>query len=151
MLVISGQSGCGKTHISACAARERLKNAGLPGKFEFFYWIREIRDLKSLQVNDYPAFADRMEKLKTCAMLLVDGLFDSRVTEADITLIDEILYFRAFSDNAGTVINTRLDLRRMASQAPSVFARLQASAKGCMINLKRENGRNYNACACVEF
>ena len=151
MLVISGQSGCGKTHISACAARARLKTCGSAERMEFFYWIRDIRELKSLQINDYPAFTDRMEKLKTCQMLLIDGLFDSRQSEADITLIDEILYFRAFSENAGTVINTRLDLRRMAAQVPGVFARLQACAQGYMVNIKRSADRNYNACACIEF
>ena len=151
MLVISGQSGCGKTHISACAAAERLRFCGQGGRADWFYWSRDIRDLKSQQVNDYPAFSSRIEQLKVCNMLVIDGLFDMRQTEADITLIDELLYFRALTDNAGTIITTRLNLRQLASQAPSVFARLQAAAHDYMINLKREPGRNYNACACVEF
>lgn len=151
MLVISGQSGCGKTHISACAASERLRFCGHGGRADWFYWSRDIRDLKSQQVNDYPAFSAKIEYLKTCKMLVVDGLFDTRQTDADITLIDELLYFRALTDNAGTIITTRLNLRQIASQAPSVFARLQAAAPGYMINLKREPGRNFNACACVEF
>lgn len=151
MLVISGQSGCGKTHISACAARDRLKTCELTGKAEWFYWSRDIRDLKSQQVNDYPAFSSRIEQLKVCNMLVIDGLFDARQTDADITLIDELLYFRALTNNAGTIITTRLNLRQLASQAPSVFARMQAAARGFMFNLKREPGRNYYACACVEF
>ena len=151
MLVISGQSGCGKTHISACAAYERLRFCGQGGRADWFYWSRDIRDLKSQQVNDYPAFSAKIEHLKTYKMLVIDGLFDMRQTDADITLIDEILYFRALTDNAGTIITTRSNLRQIASQAPSVFARLQAAAQGYMINLKREPARNYNACACVEF
>ena len=150
MLLICGQSGCGKTHIAAAAAKARAA-AFTAGKYEFFYWSSDIRDLKNLQINDYPNFSAKLEKLKTCPLLFLDGVFDTKPTDADLAILDELLFFRSVSGNVGTIITSRKSVPAIASAAPSVFARLQAACGQYIINLKKAPERNFYASQAQEF
>ncbi len=84
---VSGQSGCGKTHICTAVCGEIISRGG---SLRYFQWVRDGTRLKQL-VNEYGEYEKEIRALITTPYLYVDDLFKQEITAADIRLAYEIL------------------------------------------------------------
>lgn len=142
--VISGQPGCGKTHLctALCGA---LLNRGVP--VTYMQWVTESRKLRAV-AND-PDFDTMLEPFIDIEVLYIDDLFKQRahkdvnVSDAEARMLFEILNKRYFMNKA-TVISTEWYLEsELMALDDGTFSRVYERAKGFMISVERDQSKNY--------
>lgn len=98
---ISGQSGCGKTHICTAICNEIVKQ----GKsLVYFRWASDATALK-MRINDPEYYESEIEKLTGCDLLYIDDLLKSSPSDADLRLLYEIINGR-YNEKRSTVISS---------------------------------------------
>lgn len=90
---ISGQSGCGKTHLCTAICNELIEKGG---RLRYFQWVRDGTRLKRL-VNEGPGYEEEIRELIRIPFLYIDDLFKQELTAADIRLAYEILNGRCIA------------------------------------------------------
>ena len=84
---ISGQSGCGKTHLCTAVCNEIIRQGG---RLRYLQWVRDGTRLKQLVV-EREAYEREIAALIETPYLYIDDLFKQELTAADIRLAYEIL------------------------------------------------------------
>lgn len=84
---ISGQSGCGKTHICTAVCNEIMRHGG---RLRYFQWVKDGTRLKQL-VNEREQYEKEINALIKMPYLYLDDLFKQEITAADIRLVYEII------------------------------------------------------------
>lgn len=136
---IGGQSGSGKTHISAAIANYQ-RNQGV--KTKYIVWTDEINKLKNYEDTSY------LESLKKIECLYIDDLFKrvgtgttNGLTSPDITKTWELLNFRA-SNKLKTIISTELTLDEITAIDESLAGRIKQKAHKYCLSLKKDSTKN---------
>lgn len=142
-LYISGNPGCGKTHICTAVCGELLR-----GGMEVVYmqWLAEARRLKSY-INE-PDFDRLVERYTDCAVLYVDDLFKQTwtgkpiLTEADVKMAFAILNDR-YLRNMPTIISSEWSLGSLMEADEGVFSRVYERCKEHTVHVPRDAKYNY--------
>lgn len=136
---IGGQSGAGKTHISAAIANYQRKKGV---KTKYIVWTDEINKLKNYEDTSY------LETLKRVECLYIDDLFKrvgtngtNGLTSPDITKTWELLNFRA-SNKLKTIISTELTLDEILTIDESLAGRIKQKAHKYCLSLKKDKAKN---------
>lgn len=145
-LLLSGQSGSGKTHLCTAVCRQRL----LAGdEVRYMPWRDEISRLKVLSPD-----SDQREKLlselKTAPLLYMDDLFKTGrsadgtalPTAADVNIAFEILNYR-YINHLPTIISTEKTPQELLEIDEATASRIMERAKGNIIHISRREKRNY--------
>ena len=85
---ISGQSGCGKTHICTAICNEIMIRGG---RLKYLQWTKDSTRLKQQLVNEPEQYRKAIDELIRIPYLYLDDLFKQDVTNADIRLAYEII------------------------------------------------------------
>lgn len=85
---ISGQSGCGKTHLCTAICNEIIEHGG---RLRYFQWVRDGTRLKQLVTEPNGGYDREIDTLIKTPYLYIDDLFKQELTAADIRLAYEIL------------------------------------------------------------
>lgn len=94
-----GQTGSGKTHLAIGISSLLLKKGiGVM----YFPYESEIKKLKQMVMDE--KYQEEIEQYKTADVLLIDDLFKETWTNADVSIIFEIINYRYF--NAKPIIFT---------------------------------------------
>lgn len=103
---ISGQSGCGKTHLCTAICNALIEQGG---RLLFFQWVRDGTRLKQLVTERDGGYDGEIAALIQTQYLYIDDLFKQEVTAADVRLAYEILNGRY---NAGrpTILSSERSL-----------------------------------------
>jgi len=134
---ISGQSGCGKTHICTAICNEIIERGG---RLRYFQWVRDGTRLKQLLTERDSGYDREIDTLIDTPYLYIDDLFKQEVSAADMRLAYELLNGRY---NAGrpTILSSEHDLK---------FIRAVRNGEGDAIA-----GRIFESCGrgkfCVEL
>lgn len=108
---LSGQSGCGKTHLCTAVCNEIIERGG---RLRYFQWVRDGTRLKQL-MDDYGAYQKEIDALIGMRYLYIDDLFKQEITAADIRLAYEILNGRYIAGRPTILSSERsLDFIRKA-------------------------------------
>ena len=107
---ISGQSGCGKTHICTAICNEIIK-AG--GRLRYFQWVRDGTRLKQI-VNERGQYEKEIDALIEMPYLYMDDLFKQEITAADIRLVYEIVNGR-YNAERPTILSSERNLAYIRS------------------------------------
>jgi len=83
---LSGQSGCGKTHLCTALCNEIIRRGG---SLRYFRWVKDGTRLKQL-VSD-TAYDREIRALITTPYLYVDDLLKQEISAGDIRLVYEIV------------------------------------------------------------
>ena len=108
-LVMSGQSGSGKTHLCTAIFQELIKQANLKGIY--MMWNTEIPRLIALRKSTFTDNQEKYDKLiedyKETDVLYIDDLFklDAKMKEDSLSLAYEIINYRYINDKI-TIIST---------------------------------------------
>lgn len=129
-LLLSGQPGCGKTHLCTAAAG-RFILAG--AETRYMCWVDESTGLKAC-VNDDAEYQRRMKQLKTCKVLYIDDFWKTQrgqqPTPADVKLAFDLLNYRYCNRGLITIISTERTAEEMLDIDQGVGSRIYEMTKG---------------------
>lgn len=128
-LLLSGQPGCGKTHLCTAAAG-RFIAAG--AETRYMCWVDESTALKAC-VTDDAEYQRRMQPLKTCKVLYIDDFWKTQrgqqPTPADVKLAFDLLNYR-YCNRSITMISTERTMDEMLDIDQGVGSRIYEMTKG---------------------
>lgn len=134
-IIITGQSGCGKTFILSTALVE-LANGG--HLIQYLKWLEQGKHIKSL-IMDAERYSQEIWKYKTCEILYIDDFLktgkNSTPTDADISLALEIIDFRK-ENHMATMISSERSLQEILSLDEALGGRI---LELCKIRLELNN------------
>lgn len=143
-LYVSGQSGCGKTHLCTAALVELVKQEALSG--EYIRWLDMSEKLDAIRFS-----SDELEKFKhtltTCDILYIDDLFKKMKSapissrEFDNTL--SILDARYKNPALMTIISGERTMEELGQMDEAFAGRIHERCGKHIVQIKREAGRNY--------
>jgi DNA replication protein DnaC len=123
-LVLTGVTGCGKTHLAAAIANYRLKE-GKPAKFVI---VPDFLDhLRSTFSPESPVTYDQLfEEVKNAPLLIMDDFGEQSTTPWAQEKLYQVINYR-YNARLATVITTRLATDEMADPIASRFLDHQLS------------------------
>lgn len=90
-IILAGNPGCGKTHLSLALANNLLKKKGK--KVLYISYVKAILEIKQNTVNQ-DQYKALMDKYKTVEVLFIDDFLKGKTTEFDINVLFEIIDYR---------------------------------------------------------
>ena len=140
-LYVGGQVGCGKTHIctSVCAKlMEKLEPV------RYMLWREEADEIKALA--NTTEYSDRLSELKSAETLYIDDFLKVKrgetPTAAEVRLAFELINAR-YIKRARTIISSEWHTDELLGIDEALGSRIVEMARGNIVNVRRENGRNY--------
>lgn len=155
-LFISGQSGCGKTHLCTAVCGAMLR-AGIPVRY--MLWMDDSMKIKASRFDE-EAFYELLEPLKQVDVLYIDDLFKGasskredrngyskpvkpNPTDADIRLCYEIINARCMR-NKKTIITCEWSiLGDLMEVDEALFGRVFQKSKAFIFEIDRDHRKNY--------
>lgn len=129
-LLLSGQPGCGKTHLCTAAAG-RFIVAG--AETRYMCWVDESTALKAC-VTDDAEYSRKAKPLKECKVLYIDDFWKTQKgqnpTPADVKLAFDILNYRYCNRGLITIISTERTVDEMLEIDQGVGSRIYEMTKG---------------------
>jgi DNA replication protein DnaC len=139
-LFVSGQPGCGKTHICTAVVGELLRRG------EAVRYMRWVEDGQAIKYADFEERQSKIEPLQTCSVLYIDDFLKNqtgtKVDPREIKLAFEILNMR-YCNRLKTIISTEYSTNEIAQMDEATGSRIIQRSRGYQINIKREEGRNW--------
>lgn len=132
---ISGNSGCGKTHITTAICGSLMLKCN---RLHYMKWREDSTKLKSL-IND-SRYAEEISKLKRVPVLYIDDLFKGAVTEADIKLAFEIINER-YVNRMPTLFSSERNINEIAEIDEAIAGRINERAQHYALNVKSIGNR----------
>lgn len=138
-LLMSGSSGCGKTHLCSAVVQVLMHEHRIPVKYMLYR--DEIETMKSRESMETGGRLRTMETLKRTDTLYIDDLFKGGVSDADIRIVFEILDYR-YRANKRTIVSTELSVDALKQVDEAIAGRIleRSSAKVLIMD---KPGRNY--------
>lgn len=132
---ISGNSGCGKTHITTAICGSLIMKCN---RLHYMKWREDSTKLKSL-IND-SRYAEEISKLKRVPVLYIDDLFKGAVTEADIKLAFEVINER-YVNRMPTLFSSERSINEIAEIDEAIAGRINERAQRYALNVKSIGNR----------
>lgn len=147
--ILSGMSGCGKTHLCTALFKELVYTFCLSGFY--MLWNEEMPKLASMRKSsaseNQAKYEKRLEELKNCDILYIDDLFklDSRNKDDSISICYEIINYR-YINNKLTMISTEIERKQFENIDTAIWGRIfEKSGKGMFwLSIVGED-KNYRA------
>lgn len=135
--ILSGQSGCGKTHL--CTA---IANSFLAQNKNVIYlpYRDDIPKLKRHATDDI-FYSKQMDTWQTAPILYIDDLFKKHTT-ADIGIMFELLDYRA-RNNLCTMISTELTFTELLEIDEAVAGRILENCGKWKMQIEKDKKKNY--------
>lgn len=139
---ISGQPGCGKTHICSAIVGYLLKNGK---EAKYMLWQDDITTLKQV-VNDINAYESLMNQYKKAQILYIDDFFKTRhserVSNADVNTTFKIINYR-YNEGLPTIISSELSVHEIADIDEALGSRIIEMSGDNYIHIKPDKFKNY--------
>lgn len=147
--IMSGMSGCGKTHLCTALFKELVNSFYLSGFY--MLWNDEIPKLismrKSTASENQIKYEKRLEELKNCDILYIDDLFklDNRYKEDSLSICYEIINYRYINGKI-TMISTEIERKQFENIDTAIWGRIfEKSGKGMFWLTITGADKNYRA------
>ena len=139
---ISGQSGCGKTHLCTALAAQLILSGH---DVQIYRWVEWAAKAKAT-VTDSAAYTALVQPLKDCEVLYLDDFLKvqhgTRPTPADIRLAFEVLDARYNADKP-VLLSTELSLRQLAALDEALAGRIAERSRNYAVQIGSAPGRNH--------
>lgn len=148
-LLMSGQSGCGKTHLCTAVCRELLLR-----RMQVCYisWREEARFLGDFRA-DAAERGKRMQKLKDSPVLYVDDLFKlpggGKLGSVELSLAFELFNHR-YHNHLPTIISTELTRQALIGLDDGLGSRIVEMAGAHTCQIREDRSRNYRVRELVQ-
>ena len=142
-LLLSGQSGSGKSHLCTAAAG-RFISAG--ADVRYMRWMDESIALKA-SVNDDTEYFRRINPLKTCKVLYIDDFFKTQKggapTAADVKLAFDLLDYRYCNRGLITMISTERTIAELLEIDEALGGRIYERTRGYRVEIDAGTVKNW--------
>lgn len=138
-LFLSGQPGCGKTHLCTAVCRELLLKGN---QLRYLPWQEEIGNLR-FRDGDYRL--NLLQELKTVPFLYIDDLFKTageRPTSSEIGIAFSLLNARYMS-RLPTILSCEYSLDSLMAIDQATASRIGEMSQGTALNVRSDLRRNY--------
>lgn len=134
-LIVSGQSGCGKTHVCTATAKYLLSKGH---KVKYVLWHDMARKCKSLKYKneEYEAY---MRDICDAEVLYIDDLFK---IDKSLDVAFEIINSRYMSRKP-LIISTECYINDINNFDEAIGSRIEEMTKDFCVQIKGEAGRNF--------
>lgn len=139
-LLLSGQSGSGKTHLCAAVCNRLLADGH---SVRYLSWRETVVQLKGLAM-DYDRQQALLEVYKTAQVLYIDDLYKcgGTPTAADISLAFELLNYR-YNNGLTTILSTEQTPQQLTALDEATGSRIIEMAGSNLLVIPRDLSRNY--------
>ena len=140
-LFVAGQSGSGKTHLCTAVCGKLLDSGAI---VKYVIWRNLLHELQGLQFKD-EEYQVKMKELQTVEVLYIDDFLktlDTQKIGTDLNFAFEVINARYISGKR-TIISTELFSDDILKLDSATFGRINEKASGYLIQIKKEDGRNY--------
>lgn len=135
-LYLSGQSGCGKTHLcTACC--QILLHRGF--KVKYVTWRKLVRDLQQNRFKDNIT-EKIMREISECDVLYIDDFLKSEKPEKDLAI--EIINMR-YASKKPTIISSEHLMDSLIALDQAVAGRIKEMCGKNIAQVSHKEGRNY--------
>lgn len=127
-LAIAGERSTGKTHLM-CAIATKLIDRGVPVLYAYvpllLDWLRQgYRHLQELEWAEYGDFDQRLQRLMTVDLLLLDDLGAEKTTDWAAEKLTSVFDQRLLHERP-LVVTTNIDATVVEDSLPRIYSRLQ--------------------------
>lgn len=129
-IILSGNSGCGKTHISIAIANNLMRKK----KKVIYMPYRDVIINIKQNMLDGDAYAKALNKYKKAEILLIDDLFKGQISKSDINIMFEIINYR-YMNNMPMIISTEMTITEVIKTDEAVGSRLYEMVKSYTIEI----------------
>ena len=139
-LLLSGKPGTGKTMLGIAVINHLLNN-GVPALYvSYREMITELKQLQYGSEEQKLRFADEMNRLKDIGLLFIDDLFKGSESDADKSLMYDIINHRYLKGKA-IIISTEKTPDELIKVDEALGSRIVEMCKGYTVVFK--NAQNY--------
>lgn len=138
-LILTGQSGAGKTHLGCAVMLELINTKNVFCKYELYTTM--LLNLKQ-STMDKENYIKEMAKYQNPTVLFIDDFLKIRPTEADFRYIFEIVNYR-YLNNKALIISTEKTIDEIIDWDEAIGGRLKQMAQGNVIEFKRDSSHDY--------
>lgn len=140
---ISGQSGCGKTHLCTAIAGKLILDGH---DVQVFRWVEFAAKAKSV-VGDSEEYTRLIQPLKDCEVLYLDDFLKVQhgqaPTPADIRLAFEILDARYNKPKKTVILSSEFFLDKILTFDEALAGRIAERSGNFLVQIQNAAGRNY--------
>lgn len=138
-LLLSGQSGCGKTHLCTAAVGALIER-GFGARV--MRWVEESARLKAF-ANDAIEYEKRLEAFKCAPVLFIDDLFKLQQgkdpSAADVRLAFDLIDYRYCNRKLITIISTERTVDEIKGIDEAIGGRIYEMSKGYCVEFGSGN------------
>jgi len=137
-ILLCGQVGGGKTHLSVALALNLLKK-----NIKVVYMpYRDVITRVKQNMMDDEYYRKTIAKYQTCEVLLIDDLFKGKITESDLNIMFEILNYR-YLNHLPLIISTEFVVENLLSFDEAVGSRIYEICKNYIVEIERGREGNW--------
>jgi len=137
-ILLCGQPGAGKTHLSIALANNFIKKDSK--KVVYMPYRSVITTLKQ-NILDKEYYKNLVSKYQIAEILLIDDLFKGKVNETDINIMFEIINHR-YINKLPIIVSTEYLVEEMLSYDEAIGSRIYEMSKGFIVEVKGQEN-NY--------
>jgi len=132
-LVLLGEAGCGKTHLSLAVANQLL-DKGIA--VLYFPHVQGMNELKDTLRDGAVSLEERLREMRQVRLLVWDDLFKARAepTPWTVELVFDVLNYR-YLNLLPTIISSELKHRHLLSLDAAIGSRIIERGRGHMVEV----------------
>lgn len=131
-LLMCGNPGCGKTHLSIALANNLIKTKQVAVVYMPYRDI--ITKLKQNMVDE-DFYKNILGKYQTAEVLLIDDLYKGKINDTDINIMFELINYR-YINRLPIIISTEFTLDKLLEFDEAVGSRIYEMCKGFISEVK---------------
>lgn len=133
-IMFLGNPGSGKTHLSLGIGNKLLNSYGVGCMY--MPYRETMTELKHLNAGEYKIqYAEKMHRITTVRLLIIDDLFKGTVTDADLNYVFQIINQR-YLNNLPFVLSSEKSPTELLAIDEAIGSRLLQQAKGRVVHIK---------------
>lgn len=137
-ILLCGQVGSGKTHVSVAIAlyflKQRIKVVYMP--------YRDVITKIKQNMIDQEYYGKMISKYKLCEVLLIDDLFKGKINESDLNIMFEIINYR-YLNFLPIIVSSEFSINRLLAFDEGVGSRIYEMSKDYVVEIEKDIGNNY--------
>lgn len=134
-ILLCGNSGSGKTHLSMAIANNLIKK-----KISVIYMpYRDVITVIKQNMLNGDVYSKQVNKYKKAEVLLIDDLFKGQISKSDLNIVFEIINYR-YMNNLPMIISTELTIEELIEIDEAIGSRIYEMSSNYIVEiLGRQN------------
>ena len=137
-IMLCGQVGCGKTHLSIAIGINMIKR----NKRVVYMPYRDVITKIKQNMIDEEYYRKSISRFQTCEILLIDDMFKGKVNESDINIMFEIINYR-YLNFLPIIVSSEFTVENLLGFDQGVGSRIYEMCKDYIVEVEKDVKNNY--------